>query len=343
MLPKPPLTYRDSGVDIESAETLIDRIRPHAARTHRPEVLAGIGGFGALIQIPVDRFTHPVLVAGTDGIGTKLLLGLAQDRLEGLGIDLVAMCANDVLVHGAEPLFFLDYYASGRIDPDQGSRLLAGISQGCELAGCALVGGETAEMPGLYRAPDFDLAGFCVGIVERSRVLDGSSVRAGDRLIGLASSGVHSNGFSLVRKLLEREGLRGGGVEKSRLMDRLLEPTRIYVKSVLPLLKRVPVHAMAHITGGGLIDNPPRVLPQGLGAVLDPRSWPLPPVLEWIRDQAQLSTREFYRTFNAGIGYLLMVPPESVPETLDLLTAAGEAAYLIGEVVADPGHGIRIE
>ncbi len=342
MLPKPPLTYRDSGVDIESAESLIDQIRPQAERTHRPEVLAGIGGFGALIQVPLDRYTHPVLVAGTDGIGTKLLLGLAQDRLEGLGIDLVAMCANDVLVHGAEPLFFLDYYASGRIDPEQGSRLLAGISEGCVQAGCALVGGETAEMPGLYRAPDFDLAGFCVGIVERSRILDGSCVQAGDRLIGLASSGVHSNGFSLVRRLLEQEGVRGTGMEESRLMDRLLEPTRIYVKSVLPLLSRIPVHAMAHITGGGLIDNPPRVLPRGLGAILDPRSWPVPPVLEWIRDHGHLSPREFYRTFNAGIGFLLVVPPEALREAQDLLAGAGETAYVIGEVVEDPGQGIQI-
>ncbi len=342
MPPKPPLTYRDSGVDIESAENLIDRIRPQAERTHRPEVLAGIGGFGALIQVPLDRFTHPVLVAGTDGIGTKLLLGLAHNRLEGLGIDLVAMCANDVLVHGAEPLFFLDYYASGRIDPEQGSRLLAGISEGCAQAGCALVGGETAEMPGLYQAPDFDLAGFCVGIVERSRILDGSRVQAGDRLIGLASSGVHSNGFSLVRKLLEQEGMQGTGMEEDRLLDRLLEPTRIYVKSILPLLNRVPLHAMAHITGGGLIDNPPRVLPRGLGAVIDPRTWPVPPVLGWIRDHAHLSPREFYRTFNAGIGFLLIVPPDATQETQALLTGAGEAAYVIGEVVEDPGHGIQI-
>ncbi len=342
MLPKPPLTYRDSGVDIGSAEALIDRIRPCAERTLRPEVMAGIGGFGALIQIPLDRFPHPVLVAGTDGIGTKLLLGLAHDRLEGLGIDLVAMCANDVLVHGAEPLFFLDYYASGRIDPAQGSRLLASIGRGCELAGCALVGGETAEMPGLYQAPDFDLAGFCVGIVERSEILDGSRVRMGDRLIGLASSGVHSNGFSLVRKLLERSGRGGDGSGGASFIDQLLEPTRIYVKSVLPLLRRLPIHAMAHITGGGLIDNPPRVIPAGLGAVLDPGSWPVPPVLEWIRDQAGLPLREFYHTFNAGIGYLLIVPPEAVPETLDLLAGAGESAYAIGEIVEDPGHGIRI-
>ncbi|MHB1543960.1 MAG: phosphoribosylformylglycinamidine cyclo-ligase [Gammaproteobacteria bacterium] len=333
---KPRLNYRDSGVHFDSAERLIERIRPWALQTGRSEVLGGIGGFGALIEIPTDRYKKPVLVAGTDGVGTKLLLALAHDRLEGIGVDLVAMCANDVLVHGAEPLFFLDYYATGRIDIEQGARLIQSIAEGCREAGCALVGGETAELPGLYRPHDFDLAGFCVGIVERDRVLDGSAVRAGDRVIGLASSGVHSNGFSLVRSILDSPGVTRPPI------DLLLEPTRIYVRSIRTLLETCPVHALAHITGGGLIDNPPRVIPESLGLTLDPARWQQPAVFDWIQNSVEIDPTEFYRTFNAGIGFIVITAPEQVAPALRSLAASGEQAFEIGEVIEDSKHAVTI-
>jgi phosphoribosylformylglycinamidine cyclo-ligase len=336
MTRKPRLKYRDAGVHLDAAERLIDRIRPWAASTGRPEVLGGIGGFGALIEIPTGRYRRPVLVAGTDGVGTKLLLALAHDRLEGIGVDLVAMCANDVLVHGAEPLFFLDYYATGQLDVEQGSRLIRSITEGCREAGCALVGGETAELPGLYRPHDFDLAGFCVGVVEHDRMLDGSAVRAGDRVIGLASSGIHSNGYSLVRAILEESGTVPPDI------DRLLAPTRIYVRSIRALLETCSVHALAHITGGGLIDNPPRVIPASLGIALDPSRWPRPAVFDWIEEQIEIDPLEFYRTFNAGIGFMVITAPDAVAEVLKSLAASGEQAFEIGEVIEDPGHGVRI-
>lgn len=336
MTQKPHLNYRDSGVHIDAAEQLIDRIRHSARSTNRPEVLGGIGGFGALIEVPIERYRKPVLVAGADGVGTKLLLALAHDRLEGIGIDLVAMCANDVLVHGAEPLFFLDYYATGRLDVEQGARIIRSIAEGCQQAGCALVGGETAELPGLYRPQEFDLAGFCVGIVERERALDGTAVRAGDRVIGLASSGIHSNGFSLVRSILDRPGITPPPI------DQLLEPTRIYVRAIRALLETTPVHALAHITGGGLIDNPPRVVPEFLGLRLDPTAWVQPAVFDWIQNSIEIEPTEFFRTFNAGIGFMVITPPEAAEPALRSLAASGERAYEIGEVVEDATHAVTI-
>jgi phosphoribosylformylglycinamidine cyclo-ligase len=337
----PSLTYRDAGVDIDAGEELVERIKPRVARTMRPEVLAGIGGFGAMIEIPEGRWKRPVLVAGTDGVGTKLRLAIDTGLHDGVGQDLVAMCANDVVVQGAEPLFFLDYYATGKLSVDVAERVIAGIAEGCVKAGCALVGGETAEMPGMYAGDDYDLAGFCVGVVERERIIDGTRVRAGDAMIGLASSGPHSNGFSLIRRLLAETGAdaktRVGSV---RLVDLLMAPTRIYVKPLLKLAAAVEVRGLAHITGGGLTDNIPRVLPDGLGARLDASAWQREPVWDWIRTSGRISEPEMHRTFNCGIGMVVVVAPSVVDAALELLRAAGEQASVIGEVVT--GAGVQI-
>jgi len=333
-----PLTYRDAGVDIDAGDALVERIKPHVRRTLRPEVLGGLGGFGSLVEIPPGRWRRPVLVAGTDGVGTKLRLAIDTGRHDGIGIDLVAMCVNDVVVQGAEPLFFLDYYATGKLDVDVAERVIAGIARGCELAGCALVGGETAEMPGMYAADDYDLAGFCVGVVERERIIDGTATRAGDVVIGLASSGPHSNGYSLIRRLVARAGADAQTrVEGELLFDLLLQPTRIYVKPVLALIDALPVHGIAHITGGGLTDNLPRVLPAGLAARLEAGAWPRGPVWDWIQRTAQIEDAEMHRTFNCGIGMTLQVPPEAADEAIARLTAAGETATVIGEI--RPGAG----
>jgi phosphoribosylformylglycinamidine cyclo-ligase len=336
------LTYRDAGVDIDAGDALVDRIKPVVKRTMRPEVLAGVGGFGALVGLP-QRYREPVLVSGTDGVGTKLRLAIDTGRHERIGIDLVAMCANDVAVQGAEPLFFLDYYATGKLSVDIAEAVIRGIADGCLTAGCALVGGETAEMPGMYHGSDYDLAGFCVGVVERAAILDGSRVRAGDAVIGLASSGAHSNGYSLVRKLIaataanERTQLEGRS-----LFDRLLEPTRIYVKSMLKLAEALPVSAFAHITGGGLSDNIPRVLPDGLEAHLLRRQWHRDPLFEWLAHGGGIVPAEMYRTFNCGIGMIAIVPAEHADAALALLRASGETAMLIGEI--RPGNaGVVIE
>jgi phosphoribosylformylglycinamidine cyclo-ligase len=333
------LTYRDAGVDIDAGDELVERIKPHVRRTMRREVLGGIGGFGSLVELPLERWRRPVLVAGTDGVGTKLRLAIDTGRHDGIGIDLVGMCANDVVVQGAEPLFFLDYYATGRLEVDVAERVIAGIARGCELAGCALVGGETAEMPGMYAADDYDLAGFCVGVVERDRILDGSGTRAGDVVIGLASSGPHSNGYSLIRKLVARAGADADTtLEGVRLFDRLLEPTRIYVKPVLALLAALPVHGIAHITGGGLTDNIPRVLPERLGVRLDPRAWTRGPVWDWIQRTGNIEDAEMHRTFNCGIGMTLQVPADAADRAVTMLRDAGETAAVIGEVVAGAGE-----
>ena len=341
MTVRPPLTYRDAGVDIDAGEELVERIKPHVARTLRPEVLAGVGGFGAMIELPVGRWRQPVLVAGTDGVGTKLRLAIDTGRHDGVGQDLVAMCANDVVVQGAEPLFFLDYYATGRLSVEVAARVIAGIAAGCTLAGCALVGGETAEMPGMYVGEDYDLAGFCVGVVEKERIVDGSRTRAGDAVIGLASSGPHSNGYSLIRRLIAQTGAnadtRIGG---ARLFDLLLEPTRIYVKSLLQLLQAADVHGIAHITGGGLTDNIPRVLPRGLGVRLDPRAWRRDPVWQWIQQSGVIADAEMHRTFNCGVGMVVLVPPTAAAAAIALLDSCGEHAALIGEAI--PGEGVRI-
>jgi len=302
-------------------------------RTMRPEVLGGIGGFGALVELPPGRWQRPVLVSGTDGVGTKLRLAIDTGRHETVGVDLVAMCVNDVVVQGAEPLFFLDYYATGKLDVAVAEKVIGGIADGCALAGCALVGGETAEMPGMYEGPDYDLAGFCVGVVERDRILDGSATRPGDAVIGLASSGPHSNGFSLIRKLI---AVTGAGedtqVDGRPLFDRLMAPTRIYVKSVLKLLGEVGVHGVAHITGGGLTDNIPRVLPDGLEVHLDPHAWSRAGIWEWIQQAGNITDTEMHRTFNCGIGMTLQVAAADVDRALASLTASGESAAVIGEV-----------
>ena len=331
------LTYRDAGVDIDAGDELVERIKPHVKRTLRPEVLAGVGGFGALVGLP-GRYREPVLVSGTDGVGTKLRLAIDTGRHDTIGIDLVAMCVNDVAVQGAEPLFFLDYYATGKLDVAVAEAVVAGVARGCLAAGCALVGGETAEMPGMYHGGDYDVAGFCVGVVERADIIDARKVAAGDVVLGLASSGAHSNGFSLIRKLIERAGAGPGTMLDGRpLFDRLLEPTRIYVKSMLALAAAVPVHGFAHITGGGLTDNIPRVLPDGVEAQLERASWPRDPLFAWLQDTAGVDDAEMNRTFNCGIGMIAIVPAASEARALELLTASGEQALRIGTIALGQG------
>jgi phosphoribosylformylglycinamidine cyclo-ligase len=331
--PTPSVTYRDAGVDIDAGDELVERIKPHVGRTMRREVIGGLGGFGALVRVPLDRYRRPVLVSGTDGVGTKLRLAIETGRHDTIGIDLVAMCANDVVVQGAEPLFFLDYYATGHLDVAVAERVVAGIAAGCVEAGCALVGGETAEMPGMYHGADYDLAGFCVGIAEEERLIDGSQTRAGDAVIGLASSGPHSNGYSLIRKLL---ALRGASEATElggrKLYDLLLAPTRIYVKPLLALIAEMPVHGLAHITGGGLLDNIPRVVPEGLEVRLDRRAWRRPAVFDWLQAAGNIDSTEMHRTFNCGIGMTVCVPAASAERAVARLRALGETANVIGEV-----------
>jgi phosphoribosylformylglycinamidine cyclo-ligase len=337
------ITYRDAGVDIDAGDELVERIKPLVKRTHRPEVLAGVGGFGALVELPPGRWKRPVLVSGTDGVGTKLRLAIDSNRHDRIGIDLVAMCANDVAVQGAEPLFFLDYYATGKLSVDVAESVIKGIAAGCEMAGAALVGGETAEMPGMYHGADYDLAGFCVGVVEKDGIIDGKSVAAGHRIVGLASSGPHSNGYSLIRKLLAHVSADANTQLNGKpLLDWLLEPTRIYVKSMLRLASSVPVKAFAHITGGGLTDNIPRVLPDGLEAVLDAKTWPRSAIWEWIRSSGNIATDEMHRTFNCGIGMIAVVSEEHVPAALRLLADCGEQPFLIGTIqTGDRGCVVR--
>jgi len=328
----PAITYRDAGVDIDAGDELVERIKPLVRRAQRREVLAGIGGFGALIELP-SGYRRPVLVAGTDGVGTKLRLAIDTGRHDTIGIDLVAMCANDVVVQGAEPLFFLDYYATGKLQVAVAEAVVRGIVEGCVQAGAALVGGETAEMPGMYHDADYDLAGFCVGVVEKDAIIDGSAVTAGDAIIGLASSGPHSNGYSLIRKLIAVSGASADTVIAGRkLFERLLAPTRIYVKPLLALLRTLPVHGLAHITGGGLTDNIPRVLPAGLEAVLERRRWGTDAVFEWLQHTARIDAAQMYRTFNCGIGMAVVVPAAHAAAAMELLAAHGESAHLIGEV-----------
>jgi len=332
------LTYRDAGVDIDAGDALVERIRPRVARTLRPEVLAGVGGFGAMVELPPGRWQRPVLVAGTDGVGTKLRLAIDTGRHDGVGQDLVAMCANDVVVQGAEPLFFLDYYATGKLSVEVAERVIAGIARGCELAGCALVGGETAEMPGMYEGADYDLAGFCVGVVEKDRIIDGSRVRAGDAVIGLASSGPHSNGFSLIRRLIRESGAGPATTVAGRpLFDLLMEPTRIYVKPLLGLARSQELRALAHITGGGLTDNVPRVLPAGLGVRLRAAAWERAPVWDWIQASGAITDAEMHRTFNCGIGMVAIVAAVDADAAVRQLNQAGERAGVIGEVTAAEG------
>ena len=342
MTAKKPLTYRDAGVDIDAGDALVERIKPAARRTLRPEVLGGLGGFGALVELP-SRYRHPVLVSGTDGVGTKLKLAIDSGRHGGIGTDLVAMCVNDVVVQGAEPLFFLDYYATGKLDVDMAAEVIEGIARGCELAGCALVGGETAELPGMYQGEDYDLAGFSVGVVEKDRIIDGSKVKAGDVVIGLASSGPHSNGYSLIRKVMAVSGAQfEQRLEGRALIAHLMEPTRIYVKPLLALLEQVSVHAFAHITGGGLTENIPRVVPEHLGVTLDAKSWPRPAIFEWLMQEGGIPEAEMYRTFNMGLGMVACVDEADAGRVLELLTAAGEKAWRVGRIESGvPGVAIR--
>ncbi|HMH30573.1 MAG TPA: phosphoribosylformylglycinamidine cyclo-ligase [Steroidobacteraceae bacterium] len=333
MTERAPVTYRDAGVDIDAGDELVERIKPRVKRSMRPEVLGGIGGFGALVEVPLDRYRKPVLVSGTDGVGTKLRLAIDTQRHDGVGIDLVAMCVNDVIVQGAEPLFFLDYYASGKLDVGVGERVIAGIVEGCVQAGCALVGGETAEMPGMYHGVDYDLAGFCVGIVEKDAIIDGSKTRAGDVVLGLPSSGPHSNGFSLIRKILQVANADlEADLQGVSLIERLMAPTRIYVKPLLKLMREVSLHGLSHITGGGLVDNIPRVLPEGLEVVLERKAWPREAIFEWLQQQGKVADAEMYRVFNCGIGMTVQVSAGDAQRAIGILRAAGQEALVIGEV-----------
>jgi len=332
------LTYKSAGVDIAAGNALVERIKPIAARTRTAGVLAGLGGFGSMFELPLERYRQPILVSGTDGVGTKLKLAIELGIHNTVGIDLVAMCVNDIIVQGAEPLFFLDYFATGKLDVDTATAVIEGIGKGCEQAGAALVGGETAEMPGMYADGEYDLAGFCVGIVEKSEVLDGSRVKAGDKLIGIASSGPHSNGYSLIRKILEHsDAALTDSFNGATLGTALLEPTKIYVKPLLALLDQIPVHALAHITGGGLTENLPRVIPDALKAHIRLSSWEFPAIFQWLQKQGNVAIADMLVTFNCGIGMIVCVAPEDEKTAMEILTQAGEIAYVIGELVGSEG------
>jgi len=329
------MTYKDAGVNIDAGSALVDRIKPLVERTQRPEVLAGLGGFGGLFALPPDKYREPVLVSGTDGVGTKLMLARHLNRHDTIGIDLVAMCVNDVLVQGAEPLFFLDYFGCGQLDVDVATNVVAGIAEGCRQAGAALVGGETAEMPDMYPDGEYDLAGFCVGAVERSEMIDGSTIAEGDALIGIASSGAHSNGYSLIRKVLE---IAGDAQIGGRTADEvLLEPTRIYVKSVLALMEKVTIKGLSHITGGGISENLPRVLPENLHAAVDTASWQPGPIFDWLAEHGNISDVEMRRTFNCGVGMIVAVADADLITALATLESLGEHAWQIGQVVKGAG------
>jgi phosphoribosylformylglycinamidine cyclo-ligase len=339
----PPLTYRAAGVDIDAGNRVVTAIKPLAAKTRRPGVVGGLGGFGALFELPA-HYRQPLLVAATDGVGTKLRLAMQLERHDTIGIDLVAMCANDLVVQGAEPLFFLDYYATGRLDVERAREVVAGIARGCELAGAALIGGETAEMPGMYQGEDYDLAGFCVGAVERDRVIDGSKVAAGDVLLGLASSGPHSNGYSLIRKVLQASAADlNGSLDGTTLGETLLAPTRIYVKSLLELFRHVEVRALAHITGGGLVENLPRVLPDHWRAVVDTASWTRPPVFDWIQACGRVPEDEMWRTFNCGVGMVVCVPAGREQAALQRLRGCGETAWVLGRIESAAADAAGVE
>ena len=330
---KQSLSYKDAGVDINAGNELVERIKPHVKRTTRPEVIGGLGGFGALCAIPF-KYKEPILVSGTDGVGTKLRLAIDLNKHDTIGIDLVAMCVNDLVVQGAEPLFFLDYYATGKLDVDVASHVVKGIAEGCVQSGCALIGGETAEMPGMYHQGDYDLGGFCVGVVEKSEIIDGSKVKAGDAIIALASSGPHSNGYSLIRKVIEIIGAdpETTDISGKTLSERVLTPTKIYVKSVLELIQQVDVHAIAHLTGGGFWENIPRVLPKNTKAIIEAGTWQWPPIFNWLQEKGNIETYEMYRTFNCGVGMVIVVPQQGVEKALSLLNEMGEKAWCIGSI-----------
>jgi phosphoribosylformylglycinamidine cyclo-ligase len=326
------LSYKDAGVDINAGNALIERIKGVAKRTRRPEVMTGLGGFASLFELP-QGYKQPVLVSGTDGVGTKLRLAMDMGKHDTIGIDLVAMCVNDLIVGGAEPLFFLDYYATGKLNVDIAADVVSGIGDGCEMAGVALVGGETAEMPGMYEGEDYDLAGFCVGIAEKEEIIDGSKVTTGDTLIAIASSGPHSNGYSLVRKIIEVSNADlDQDLDGQPLKDALIAPTKIYVKSVLKLINASEVHALCHITGGGFQENIPRVLPATAKAVINTKSWDLPPVFKWLQEKGNVDAFEMYRTFNCGVGMIACIPADKADSAVALLNAEGEQAWIIGHI-----------
>jgi len=328
-----PLSYRDAGVDIDAGSSLIEQIKPLVKKTFRPGVMTGLGGFGALFELPVDRYKQPVLVSGTDGVGTKLKLALEMNKHDTIGIDLVAMCVNDIVVTGAEPLYFLDYYATGRLQLDTATQVIAGIAKGCELSGCALTGGETAEMPGMYDDSDYDLAGFAVGIVEKEQIIQADAVKSGDILLGLASSGPHSNGYSLIRKILQRAGDDvNTAFGDSTLGEALLAPTHLYVKPLLALIQEVRPHALAHITGGGLTENLPRVLPDYTAAVIDQKTWQRPAIFDWIQSNGQVEAQEMLRTFNCGIGMVVCVDAKDKDKAIAVLEREGESVAVIGQI-----------
>lgn len=337
------LSYKDAGVDIDAGNALVDRIKGAVKRTRRPEVMGGIGGFGALCELPT-KYKQPVLVSGTDGVGTKLRLALDMNKHDTIGIDLVAMCVNDLIVQGAEPLFFLDYYATGKLDVDTAADVVSGIADGCVQAGCALIGGETAEMPGMYEGEDYDVAGFCVGVVEKEDVIDGTKVAAGDALIAVGSSGPHSNGYSLIRKILEVSGADKNEELAGRAIgEHLLEPTKIYIKSALKMIEKHDIHAISHITGGGFWENIPRVLPEGTKAVIDGNSWEWPIIFKWLQEKGNVETHEMYRTFNCGVGLVVALPKDQADAAVALLKEEGENAWVIGEIAQAEANEEQVE
>ena len=330
------LTYQDSGVDITKGNDLIEQIKPIAKSTAREGVLAGLGGFGAMFELPIDKYKNPVLISGTDGVGTKLKVAEMLNKHDTIGIDLVAMCVNDLIVQGAEPLFFLDYYATGKLNTEIATSVISGIGEGCKQSNCALIGGETAEMPGMYAGEDYDLAGFCVGIADKDKVIDGTKVNTGDHIIALGSSGPHSNGYSLIRKVLEQ------AQPSEAQLDALIEPTKIYVKSILALIEQHDVHAISHITGGGLLENIPRVLPQNLAAKLDQQSWQMPEIFQFLQDNGNIELTEMYRVFNCGVGMVVVLPKDQSADAINQLNELGENAWLIGEIVENQGEQVII-
>ncbi|MDF1762842.1 MAG: phosphoribosylformylglycinamidine cyclo-ligase [Oleibacter sp.] len=340
---KSSLSYKDAGVDIDAGNALVERIKGVAKRTRRPEVMAGLGGFGALFELPMG-YRQPVLVSGTDGVGTKLRLAMDLNKHDTIGIDLVAMCVNDLVVAGAEPLFFLDYYATGKLNVDVAAAVVEGIGEGCLQAGASLVGGETAEMPGMYEGEDYDLAGFCVGIAEKDQLIDGSKVAAGDKLIALASSGPHSNGYSLIRKIIEVSGADlTADLDGQTVADALMAPTKIYVKSALKLINASEVHALSHITGGGFQENIPRVLPDDCKAIIDTNSWQWPEVFTWLQQNGNVKTYEMFRTFNCGVGMIIALPEAKASAAVALMNAEGEQAWIIGDVEKRNGDEAQVE
>jgi phosphoribosylformylglycinamidine cyclo-ligase len=337
-------SYKDAGVDIEQGNELVQRLKKSVGNTNRAGVMGGLGGFGALFDLGSLNYKHPVLVSGTDGVGTKIKLAIDHNMHDSIGIDLVGMCVNDLIVQGADPLFFLDYFACSRLDVDVAETVIKGIAEGCSLAGCSLIGGETAEMPGMYQAGEYDLAGFCVGVVEKDNLITGETVSEGDALIAIASSGCHSNGYSLVRKIIDDTNQDvSEKIDGKTLLELLIEPTRIYVKQILSLIEKVPVKAIAHITGGGLTENIPRVIPDGLSVSIDTKSWELPPVFKWLKDKGNIEAQEMYKTFNCGVGMVVCVPQEEKDNAINLLKELGETVWVIGKVIPNDDSENRVQ